>query len=322
MTVGKFALLLVALPLMAACSDKPPQSGASANPANAASVSNTPNQAGPARPASTAPVNKDGSHMDANSQNAAIAPPKPNEVLEAIYQTEAHGQDSMAVANGSEATYWYGHSFDLNGKHYYAGFVYATPEKYTQEQKDALPAPDAKVTLADATFQWIADGAKPGWDLVESEHYAGEFGSYEKADEVDEKEAVHSAPTANGGLLLAIPTWYLASGVRIKSFSMLVYNPSPADSQEESAWTFVGNIPRGEDNDAACDAKGTGNHIACVVGSAQIAFGNSPSAGLPDLHVTRTGSGFDEAGNKKTFGAGDVVAYRFNPKDKVYEAVK
>jgi hypothetical protein len=316
MTIGKFALLLVTLPLIASCSDKPQQDSAAAKTATAQ------HQAAPATPSSTATARQGASPSDANNPKDAATPPTPHEVLEAIYQADAHGRDSMAIANGSQATYWYGHAFDLNGKHYYTGFVYSTAEKRSQEQQNTPPAPDTKVTLADATFQWIADGTKPGWNRIESERYAGQFGSYEKADQVDPKEAVHSAPTASGGLLLAVPTWYLDEGMRIKTFSMLFYDPSPASNREDSAWTFVGSIPRGEDNSAACGAQGGGDKdpIPCVAGSGQIAFGSSGGAGLPDLHVTLTGSGFDEVGDKQTYGPGDVLAYRFNPKSKTYEA--
>lgn len=318
MSVGKFALLLAALPLLAACSDKPQQGDANANaPATA-------RPAAPASPASAhqAGTDQDGSRMDDHSQNAAaIAPPKPSQVLEAIYQKDSHGQDAMAIANGSEAKYWYGYAFELQGKHYYTGFAYDTPDKFGKQDEETTPAPNAKVTLTQATFELAKDAAAPGWSLLESERFIGEFGSFEKADAIDDQVKAQGAATADGRLLLAVPTWYLASGSRIKSFSLFVYRPTPSDDPDDTSWTYLGNIPRGEDNGAACDADGSGNHVPCVTGAGTLSFVPADK-GLPELRVALAGTGIDDAGQKKTYGAADAATYRFNPQSKVYEAAK
>lgn len=312
MSIGKSALLVVALLATAACSGKPAQ-GDGSIPANAPAPTHS-------SPASVASTPKDGTHMDENSaQAASIAPPKASDVLEAIYQKDSHGQESMPIANGSEATYWYGHAFEWNGKRYFTGFAYDTPDKFGQQGDDTLPAPDAKVTLTEATFEWAKGPASPAWTLVEAERFIGEFGGYEKADAVDTQAAAQSVTTTDGKLMLAVPTWYLASGTRIKSFSLFVYNPAPSSDPNQTTWTYLGNIARGEDNGASCDADGSGNHVPCVDGSGALTFAAS-GTGVPDVRVALSGTGLDASGQKKTYGAADIATYRFNPQSKTYEA--
>ncbi|MBN3777649.1 hypothetical protein G3O06_08800 [Burkholderia sp. Ac-20345] len=229
----------------------------------------------------------------------------------------------MEIANGSQASYWYGHAFDLNGNHYFTGFAYDTPNKYAEQEKTVAPAPDARVTITEATFEWTTDGGVAGWNMVGSERSIGEFGGYEKADTIDDKEPAVSMTTPNGQIVLAVPTWYLASGTRIKSFSMFVYQRTNAASNpDDTDWTYAGNVFRGNDNGAACDADGTGNHVPCVTGSSTLTFLPAVGRDWPRLRVAMKGTGIDNAGQKKTYGAADVVEYRFNPKTKVYEAAK
>ncbi|QVX40706.1 hypothetical protein J4H89_23215 (plasmid) [Ralstonia solanacearum] len=299
--------LLVVIPLLAVgCGEKPESPHAAADTKQTISAAQAAGKQGEKSPQSlTAPA------------------PKPGDVLEAIYQKNSQGQSTVAIANGSQATYWYGYAFDLNGKRYFTGFAYDTPDKFSEQEKDVPPAPDAKVTLTEATFEWGASGSKPGWNRVASERSIGEFGSYEKADAIDEKEAAQSTATADGRIVLAVPTWYLASGVRIKSFSMFVYRRTTSSSDpDDTDWTYVGNVFRGDDNRASCDADGSGSQMPCAAGSGTIAFVPAPGAELPRLRVAMKGTGIDDAGHKKTYGAADVIEYWFNPKAKAYEAVK
>lgn len=301
--IGKFAWLSVVSLLVAACGDR---SGHADTASNAQSA------------AASAP------HAVAASEKIpAPVPPRPGQVLEGIYQKDAHGESTMEIANGSQASYWYGHAFDLNGHHYFTGFAYDTPNKYAEQEKAAAPAPDARVTLTEATFEWTTDSGVAGWNMVESERSIGEFGGYEKADAIDDKEPAVSTTTPDGHIVLAVPTWYLASGTRIKSFSLFVYQRTNASSNpDDTDWTYAGNVFRGNDNGASCDADGTGNHIPCVAGASTLTFVSTDRRDLPRLRVAMKGTGIDNAGQKKSYGAADVVEYRFNPKTKVYEAAK
>ncbi|WP_423372215.1 hypothetical protein [Burkholderia sp. LMG 32019] len=299
--IGKFAWLSVVLLLVAACGDR----------------------SGHADPASNAPPAAASATQAVIAQRPAPVPPRPGQVLEGIYQKDAHGEDTMEIANGSQATYWYGHAFDLNGGHYFTGFAYDTPNKYAEQEKTAAPAPDARVTLTEATFEWTTDGGVAGWNMVESERSIGEFGGYEKADTIDDKEPAVSTTMPDGRIVLAVPTWYLASGTRIKSFGMFVYQRTNASSNpDDTDWTYAGNVFRGNDNGAACDAAGTGNRIPCAAGASTLTFLPAEGRDWPRLRVAMKGTGIDNAGQKKTYGAADVVEYRFNPKTKVYEAAK
>lgn len=305
--IGKFAWLSVVSLVVAACGDK---SGHADTASNAQSAAASATQAVAAQ-------------GEGSEKRPAPVPPRPGQVLEGIYQKDAHGEDTMEIANGSQASYWYGYAFDLNGNHYFTGFAYDTPNKYAEQEKTAAPAPDARVTITEATFEWTTDGGVAGWNMVESERSIGEFGGYEKADTIDDKEPAVSTTTPDGQIVLAVPTWHLASGTRIKSFSMFVYQRTSASSNpDDTDWTYAGNVFRGDDNGAACDADGTGNHIPCVAGSSTLTFLSTDGRDWPRLRVAMKGTGVDNAGRKKTYGAADVVEYRFNPKTRVYEAAK
>lgn len=306
MTVRKLALLLSAPIFVAACGDKSQPAAPAANPSQAATASQP-----------------EVSRTDENSEKAqSIALPKPGDVLQAIYQKDSHGEDTVTTANGSQATYWYGHRFTLSGKQYFTGFAYDMPDQAGDQKGPSLPDPAGKVALTAATFELAQSGAAPKWSVVGAERSIGEFGGYEKADEVDDKEAAQSMSTSDGRIVLAVPTWYLATGVRIKSFSIFIYRPAPSSDKGDTHWIYAGNAYRGEDNDAACDADGTGNHIPCAASSATLAFDAAGTSDLPRLRVTLKGTGIDDAGNKKTYGAADVAEYRFNPQTKAYEVVK
>ncbi|MBN3822004.1 hypothetical protein G3O00_00025 [Burkholderia sp. Ac-20384] len=305
--IGKFAWLSVASLLVAACGDRSGLADAASN----------------AQSAGASATHAVAAQSGGSEQIPAPVPPRPGQVLEGIYQKDAHGESTMEIANGSQASYWYGHAFDLNGNHYFTGFAYDTPNKYAEQEKTAAPAPDARVTLTEATFEWTTDSGVAGWNMVESERSIGEFGGYEKADTIDDKEPAVSTTTPDGQIVLAVPTWYLASGTRIKSFSLFVYQRTHASSNpDDTDWTYAGNVFRGNDNGAACDADGTGNHVPCVAGSSTLTFVSADRRDFPRVRVAMKGTGIDHAGQKKTYGAADVVEYRFNPKTKIYEAAK
>ena len=66
----------------------------------------------------------------------AVAPPDVRTVMHTIYQVDGQGKDSYEVANGSVATYWYGHAFELNGTRYFTGFTWDTRERYGKPGED------------------------------------------------------------------------------------------------------------------------------------------------------------------------------------------
>ena len=51
-----------------------------------------------------------------------LKPPSADSVLYFIYQRDGDGAVSYKVDGGATVSYWYGHAFELNGKHYFTGF--------------------------------------------------------------------------------------------------------------------------------------------------------------------------------------------------------
>lgn len=111
----------------------------------------------------------------------------------------------------------------------------------------------------------------------------GEFGGMEQGNTVDTTRQPQTFVTDDGRLVLAVPTWSLQSGVRILSYDALVFNPKETDNVNDKHWTYIGNIPAGEDNSANCGEDAPGK-IACVKNTSTLAFVKQP--GLPALRVT------------------------------------
>ncbi len=309
----RFAGSLMACALLTACgSGSPGQDKASAAAsASAATPAHATSSAAPKPEAATA--------ANASDKASAITAPTPGQVLSDIYQMDSHGAVSMDVGNGSQASYWYGYAFELGGKHYFTGFAYDTPDKFGKQ--DDLPGPDSKVTLTDGTYEnTAAPGAAEAWTLRVAERDIGEFGSFEHADSIDEQQSPQSFPTKDGRLLLALPTWYLASGVRGHSFAIFVFNPQKPEDPQDTRWTYLGDVASGEDNSAACDANGDGNHMPCVKSSGALSFVSQDGSALPVLHVVMSGTVVDGPSKTRTLGPADAQDYHYDVAKKTYEA--
>ena len=253
-----------------------------------------------------------------DSRKTVVQPPSPSSVLYLIFQKDGDGASSYEVENGSWATYWYGYSFDLGGKHYFTGFASQTPDKYGKSEEENNPAPDAKVTLTQATlFTTTPDAQKP-WTFQGSERFIGEFGSYEKANEVDQTREAQSYETPSGKLLLAVPTWYLVSGTRVSSFDLFVFNPDELTKVDERRWTYLGNIVAGEDNGAACDDE-AGAAMPCVKSTGALSFVAQEGADLPLIRIAMSGTEIVSAGKTRSMGSEDNVEYRYDSTKKQYQ---
>ena len=195
----------------------------------------TQNAAQPAqsRATPTPEINKkeDRKVADHAYEKQSATPPAPDAVLYFIYNKDGDGATSYEIENGSVATYWYGHQFDLRGKHYFAGFAYSTPEKFGAAEDEPNPAPGSKVTLANATFVLSKPGTEKPWSLVGAEPYIGEFGAYEKGDEVDPKRTAVSYETEGGQFVLAVPTMSLARSPVISSIAGFQLSTVPVRSR-------------------------------------------------------------------------------------------
>lgn len=184
----------------------------------------------------------------------------------------------------------------------YNGFAWETPELYGAERENHSAAPGTKVTLAHATFVASEPGSKSPWKLLGAEHYIGEFGGMEQGNTVDTTRQPQTFVTDDSRLVLAVPTWSLQSGVRILSYDALVFKPKETENVNDKHWTYIGNIPAGEDNSANCGEDAPGK-IACVKNSSTLAFVKQP--GLPALRVT-------VSADPPTSGGGATVEYRYD----------
>ncbi|AWV06054.1 hypothetical protein [Marilutibacter maris] len=249
----------------------------------------------------------------AKTQEHVVEPPTPDSVLYLIYQKDGDGATSYEIANGAWANYWYGHRFELGGKHYFTGFAYATREIFSD---DAGPGLESEVSLSHATFELTDEsGAKP-WTFVGAEPYIGKFGGYDKGNAVDEGREAQEFKTSDGRLLLAVPTWSLQSGVRIESFDMFVYNPAEELPVDEHHWTYVGNVYTGEDNSAACDDEGV--TLSCVKSLGKLQFVSRDGDPMPSLKVELEGTAIEGPGKVKELGTSDVVEYGYDAEAKSY----
>ncbi|QDH71338.1 hypothetical protein [Marilutibacter alkalisoli] len=255
--------------------------------------------------------------MDAKNDTGAIAikPPAPDGVLYFIYQKDGDGAVSYEIANGAWATYWYGHSFELDGKRYFTGFAYATQERFPADGEH-VPGPDDQVDLSNATFLLTDEGSETPWSLVGAEPYIGRFGAHDKGNEVDPGRKAQEFRTREGRLLLAVPTSSLQSGVRIESFDLFVFNPAKEVPIDEHHWTYVGNVYIGEDNSASCDQDA--GRLACANSSGTLQFVPQDDSPMPMLRVERNGTVVDGPGQTRTLGSSDVLEYSFDAANRKY----
>ncbi len=279
--------------------------------------------AAPAAPAAAAPAarydnkNKENTPVDAHAPSEqSEQPPAPDAVLYFIYNKDGDGATSYEIENGSTATYWYGHEFDLGGKRYFTGFAYDTPEKYGNDQDEGYPDPDAKVTLTSATFLLSRPGTEKPWSFVGAERWIGEFGGYEKADGIDASRKPISHETTDGQLVLAIPTRSFQSGHELAGYAMFRFQPGELDDVEDRHWRYLGTVDAGGDNSAACDG---GEVMPCVSSTGTLAFEKGTGV-MPDIVMSYEGTTIEAPGKTRELGEQDRTVYRYVPERKEYAA--
>jgi len=284
----------------------------SPTPGNAAQEKAAPAAAAPAA-AAPAPVTSSNNAP----ATARVAPPDAAAVLYAIHQVDSKGEPSANVANGSIATYWFGHAFELEGTPYYTGFVWETAERYGKPGEDDV-GPMTPVNLAEATF--IRDPASPEspWKFRGMEPTIGEFGAYERPPEVDTQRKPLEYRTASGKLMLAVPTETFDNGITISGYTLLVFTP-PEKRQDEmgNVWAYVGNVIAGEDNGPAC---ADGDVMPCTRSDGELVFSATGTADLPRVTVQFTGNTISGPGKTRKLGPGDAVIYAYDTARKQYVA--
>jgi len=237
---------------------------------------------------------KDASNVADSAPSAeSMQAPRTDSVLYFISDVDGDGATSYEIANGAWINAWYGLQHASGGKQYYTGFAWITPTRYGAARDSDEVDPEAKVTLAQATFEATAPGTDSPWRFVGAEPAIGQFGAAEKGNSVDTKRKVQTWQGADGTLLVAVPTWYLSGGSHMRLFDLLATAKATPD-QDISAprWRYVGTVEAGEDNSASCGADNGG--VPCRDITASLAFQERPGAELPDLKLSFTGPDGDK----------------------------
>jgi hypothetical protein len=252
--------------------------------------------------------------QDTQPAAAKVAPPDAPTVMYAIYQIDGKGADSYEVANGSVATYWFGHAFELGGTQYFTGFTWDTREKYGKPGEDEA-GPETQVNLAEATFTLTGSTAERPWKFRGMEHTIGMFGAYERAEAVDTGRKPLDYRTPEGKLLLAVPTQGFDNGTSFEGYALFVFNPGPRDELKDKVWTYLGSILTGDDNSAAC---ADGDVMPCVAKTGKLTFTAQNGSDMPRLTVTPSGTEISGPGKTRKLGPADAVSYVYDEAGKKY----
>lgn len=245
---------------------------------------------------------------------AAVTPPDAPTVMYAIYQIDGKGAHSYEVANGSVATYWFGHAFELGGTQYFTGFTWDTREKYGKPGEDDA-GPDTQVNLAEATFTLTGSTAERPWKFRGMEHTIGMFGAYERPEDVDTRRKPLEYRTPAGKLLLAVPTQGFDNGTSFEGYALFVFNPGPRDELKDKVWTYVGSLITGDDNSAAC---ADGDVMPCVAKTGKLSFTAQNGGDMPKITVTPSGTEISGPGKTRQLGAADAVSYVYDEAGRKY----
>lgn len=242
-----------------------------------------------------------------------LKPPSADSVLYFIYQRDGDGAVSYTVDGGATVSYWYGHAFDLKGKHYFTGFG-SKSEGEGPEGENGMMDPD-HVAISQATFTRVEKEGKAEWSKPDTDGYVGEFGRMGRAEQIDESRRAQSFTTGDGRYLLAVPTRDFVNGTDVRMFALLLFDPDNVDALGFRQWGYLGSIPVSYDNSDACDG---GEVMPCAASSGTLAF-EQAGAGLPDLKVVSKGTTIAAPGKVRDMTEADTVVYAFDQSTQRYE---
>lgn len=242
-----------------------------------------------------------------------LKPPSADSVLYFIYQRDGDGAVSYKVDGGATVSYWYGHAFDLKGKHYFTGFG-SKSEGEGPEGENGMMDPD-HVAISQATFTRVEKEGKAEWSKPDTDGYVGEFGRMGRAEQIDESRKAQSFTTGDGRYLLAVPTRDFVNGTDVRMFALLLFDPDNVDALGFRQWGYLGSIPVSYDNSDACDG---GEVMPCAASSGMLAF-EQAGAGLPDLKVVSKGTTIAAPGKVRDMTEADTVVYTFDQSTQRYE---
>ena len=267
--------------------------------------------------APTPPIKQDAPAVAYDQEKKAVAEtPNPSSVLYFIFQKDGDGATTYEVENGSWVSYWYGHQFEFDGKQYFTGFAYQTPDKYGKTDEENYPAPAGKATITHATYILTHPNTDRPWTFEGAQRFVGEFGGYEKANDIDQTRQPLEYRTRDKRMVLAIPTWYLASGSRMETYELFLFDPKEILQIEDVRWAYLGNVETGEDNSAACDEQD--GALRCVKRTGELSFVAGQGAGLPTVQVAMSGTAITDSDKSKAQDGKAVREYHYDTSTKQY----
>ncbi|MCH6482397.1 hypothetical protein MMG85_02275 [Pseudoxanthomonas sp. LH2527] len=242
-----------------------------------------------------------------------LKPPSADSVLYFIYQRDGDGAVSYRVDGGATVSYWYGHAFDLNGKHYFAGFGSKSEGEGPEGENGMMDDPE-HVAISQATFTRVEKDGKVEWSKPDTDGYVGEFGRLGRADEVDTSRKAQGYATADGRYVLAVPTRDFMNGEEVQSFALFLFDPDNVDKLRFRQWGYVGSVPVSRENSAACDDSQV---MPCVASTGSLTF-EPAGEGLPRLKVSSKGTTIASPGKVREMTAADAVTYTFDEASEHY----
>lgn len=246
---------------------------------------------------------------------AAVTPPDAPTVMYYIYQVDGKGETTYEVTNGSVATYWFGHAFESEGTHYYTGFAWDTADRYGKPGEDDV-GPGTKVNITEVTFVLTDPAAERPWKFRGMEHTIGEFGAYERGEDVDPKRKPLEYRTPAGKLLLAVPTTSFDNGITSTGYALLVFNPARLKEEVDgNVWTYVGSLLTGEDNSAAC---ADGEVMPCTSSKGELVFTSDGKQDMPTVAVKPSGTTISGPNKTRQLSAADATTFTFDAAKRTY----
>ncbi|MFJ1299073.1 hypothetical protein ACILG0_03845 [Pseudomonadota bacterium AL_CKDN230030165-1A_HGKHYDSX7] len=221
--------------------------------------------------------------------------------------------ESVELEDGVISTYWYGHEFDVAGRHFFTGFVWNTRDAEARKGED-IAAPDVQVKIAQATFERTHPGKTPAYSFYAVERKTGRFGGREKPPEVDTTRKALEFHTQDNRMVLAVPTRTFENGITIDGYATFLFTLKKEFALREWLWAYTGAIQTGEDNAAACDG---GAVMPCASSKGELSFVPG-QGGLPQIQVKASGTTIEGPGKTRALGAADAQTYVFDEKTRMY----
>lgn len=237
-------------------------------------------------------------------KSADESPPEPGEVLRAIYKKAGDGSANYSIGKGIWAGYWYGHAYHLDGRRYYTGFAYNTEAADTN--RGDFPAPGDRVSISQATYVRAPEGSVAVWEFVGAQRDIGRFGGRGRGNAIDDHLMPQTHLTPGGDYLVAVPAWYLASGVRMSTAEVFRLE------RRKMQWEYLGSVATGEDNSAACAELPGDGLPQCAISTGELTFRQRPGKDMPSILVAMKGKVEGEPGGAGVLGSLEGREYFFD----------